>query len=186
MSQDTRYHWVSYAGTQEQAARLQRMTGRNDLDAGLLAEEVAGLGKREFRSLRSHLRQLLIHLLKLAVSPATGPKGHWRVEARRHQAAARDTRADSPGLSRHLKLPPLWSGALADARDLLADDGEAGIPADMPCPVAADDLLGACSPWTPRWRASRRPSTADVLARHTRPARRGRPARYCPPPRAWT
>jgi hypothetical protein len=141
MSQDTLYHRVSYAGTQEPAARLQRMTGRNEVDAGDLAEEMAGLGKRELRDLRSHLRKLLIHLLKLAGSPSTAPKAHWRVGIR----PRRGIRSPSPP-SRPASEPP--GAVVGRARSPTPATSSPtterpASPADSPCPVAADDLLGA-------------------------------------------
>jgi len=141
MPDERLYETDFYTWTQQQAERLRSLRGHNQLDTKHLADEVADLGKRELRELRAHLRQLLIHLCKLAGSPADAPRAHWVVEAREHQEQARD--AYSPGLRQHVDLDALWSAAHANANTLLAEHGETGLPRDLTCPFALDDLLAA-------------------------------------------
>src|SRR3546814_9172902 len=70
-----------YAWTKAQADRLRRLEATRanlDLDLPRLAEEVEDLGKSERNTLRSHLRRIIEHCLKLEWSPATDPRGSWR------------------------------------------------------------------------------------------------------------
>ena len=71
-----------YSWTQDQAARLRGLAGRNDLDVAHLADEVADLGQSELNKIRQHLLQAFVHLIKLAASPDNPPRGHWSAEVR--------------------------------------------------------------------------------------------------------
>src|SRR3546814_1610136 len=74
-----------YAWTKAQADRLRRLEATRanlDLDLPRLAEEVEDLGKSERNTLRSHLRRIIEHCLKLEWSPATDPRGSWRLSIR--------------------------------------------------------------------------------------------------------
>ena len=113
-----------YTWTQDQAARLRGLAGRNDLDVAHLADEVADLGHSELNETRQHLLQAFVHLIKLAASSDDQPRGHWSAEVRNQLRQARD--AYSPGMRQHLELDRLWQAALGDARDQLADYGDAG------------------------------------------------------------
>ena len=59
----TRYDEDFYTWTQEQAALL-REGAVHELDLTNLAEEIESLGKSDRRALGSHLRNLVLHLLK--------------------------------------------------------------------------------------------------------------------------
>ena len=62
--------------TQEQAAALRAVKNSNlPLDWANLADEIESLGKSDRRQLRSQIRRILRHLLKLEVSPAFDPAG---------------------------------------------------------------------------------------------------------------
>ena len=128
-----------YSWTQDQAARLRGLAGRNDLDVAHLADEVADLGKSELNKVRQHLLQAFVHLIKLAVSPDDQPRGHWSAEVRNQVRQARD--AYSPGMRQQIDLERLWQAALVDARDQLADYGEAGWFTDETCPFELTELV---------------------------------------------
>src|SRR6266446_4563999 len=71
-----------YAWTQEQAALL-RAGALHDLDVTHLAEEIESLGKSDRRALGSHLRNLVLHLLKWHAQPAgRHPGPSWRQSIR--------------------------------------------------------------------------------------------------------
>src|SRR5258708_33196049 len=75
-----RYDDDFYAWTQHQAEVLRSMRTRdNRFDREHVAEEIEDLGKSERNALRSEVRRILEHLLKLAHSPATEPRSEWRV-----------------------------------------------------------------------------------------------------------
>ena len=135
-----------YAWTKVQADRLRRLQAERanlDLDLPHLAEEVEDLGKAERNLLRSQLRRILEHCLKLEWSPTPEPRRSWRlsiVEARieisDHMTAT--LRRDVEG-----ELPRLHEQARRLARQALIENGEtdaaAALPAD--CPYTLDQLL---------------------------------------------
>lgn len=76
-----------YAWTQVQAHALRALTPKaNSIDWERLIEEVEGLGSSQKNAVKSHLQQIIVHLLKLATSRALEPRLHWRVEIKQHRA----------------------------------------------------------------------------------------------------
>jgi hypothetical protein len=75
-----------YAWTQEQAALL-RQGAVHALDLTNLAEEIESLGKSDRRALGSHLRNLVMHLLKWQYQPSGRLTGHsWQSSIRNARA----------------------------------------------------------------------------------------------------
>ena len=67
-----------YAWTQYQAEVLRTLpTSDNRFDREHLAEEIEDLGKSERDAVRSQVRRILVHFLKLAHSPARDPRSDW-------------------------------------------------------------------------------------------------------------
>ncbi len=58
------------------------------------------MGKSDRRELRSQIRRILRHLLKLQVSPATEPRAGWVTTIRDARAEIEDVLRDSPSLRR--------------------------------------------------------------------------------------
>jgi hypothetical protein len=123
-----------------------------DLDFPHLIEEVEDLGTSQRDAVRSQLRRILEHCLKLEYAVATDPRGGW-------YDTILDARAElddklSPSLRRDLDqhLPRLWSQARSKA-DGLRRFGEPDAADLLPaeCPYSLDDLLS--DGWYP---ASRR------------------------------
>src|SRR5215472_14828935 len=81
MSSDgPRYDDDFYAWTQYQAAVLRSLaTSDNRLDREHIAEEIEDLGKSERNAVRSEIRMILEHFLKLARSPAGDPRADWMI-----------------------------------------------------------------------------------------------------------
>jgi hypothetical protein len=138
MPGDPLYDTDFYAWTQQQAKLLKEVRD-NRLDADNLAEEVADLGNSGLRSVVSHLRQLLKHLIKLAASPSEHPRAGWTSEIREHHFQARD--AFSPSMRKDIDLADIWQRSLIQANDDLRDYGDPTVPGDLPCPFTLDDLL---------------------------------------------
>ncbi len=93
-----------YAWTRMQVRALRRLAATRpnlELDLPRLVEEVASWGKSEYDAVRSHLRRVIVHLLKLAWSPAHEPRA-GRVAS---VAEARAELADrlTPSLERRLR-----------------------------------------------------------------------------------
>lgn len=79
---DDLYRADYYAWTRQQADELRRLRVarlNTPLDLANLAEEIESLGRSDLRRVRSQLRRIMEHLLKLRCSPAVEPRGGWRV-----------------------------------------------------------------------------------------------------------
>ena len=78
MPDGPRYEDDVYAWTQYQAEVLRTLpTSDNRFDREHLAEEIEDLGKSERDAVRSQIRRILLHFLKLAYSPARDPRFDW-------------------------------------------------------------------------------------------------------------
>jgi hypothetical protein len=130
-----------YAWTQDQAARLRRLSADQGVDVAHLAEEIEDLGKRDLRELESHLEQCLAHLLKLALSPAQQPRRHWFDEAERARINGIRVIEQSPGLRQLLDVEKLWGRARRLANRDLRKFDEPEAPSDLSCPLSLDALL---------------------------------------------
>ena len=123
-----------YAWTQQQVVLLR--AGRlKDVDLEHLIEEIEDLGGEQKRAVRSHLRQVVTHLLKLQCSPAHDPRRGWKDEVRNARGEIEDRLTDSPSLQPHLDelLADVWPRARRLAVGQMADHGEhPDVPADCP------------------------------------------------------
>jgi hypothetical protein len=75
------YQTDYYAWTKQQATELRRLAAaraNSTLDLENLAEEVESLGRSDLATVRSQLRRIIEHLLKLEHSPAVEPRFGWR------------------------------------------------------------------------------------------------------------
>jgi Domain of unknown function DUF29 len=130
-----------YAWTRHQARELRRLKELRlnaELDLDHVAEEIEDLGNSVRKSVRSEVRRILEHFLKLAVSPADAPRGGWR----RSIVDARTELSDD--LTAMLygdladQLPRLYAQARKAAAIDLENEGEAD----------AARLLPVANPWT--------------------------------------
>lgn len=93
--------------TEEQAAALRRapesLPGSNlPLDWENLAEEIESLGISQRTALRSQLRRIIRHLLKLEASPAVEPRRGWDESIGDARAEIEDILEQSPSLRREV------------------------------------------------------------------------------------
>ena len=133
-----------YAWTQYQAEVLRTLRTRdNRFDREHLAEEVEDLGNSERDAVRSQVRRILIHFLKLAHSPAGDPRFGW-------MGSIVDARAQlDDKLSRTLRrdidetLARLYAAARKQAALELQEHGERDAAASLPieCPYTVDQIL---------------------------------------------
>src|ERR1700746_41285 len=78
MPDGPRYDDDFYAWTQYQAEVLRSMpVADNRFDRENVAEEIEDLGKSERDAVRSQVRRIIEHLLKLSYSPAEHPRLDW-------------------------------------------------------------------------------------------------------------
>jgi hypothetical protein len=107
--------------TTEQAAALRRAKDSNlPLDWENLAEEIESLGKSDRRELKSQIRRVLRHLLKLEASPAVEPRAGWRSTILDARTEIDDVLRDSPSLRR--EIDGLVAEQLTAAAELAAAD----------------------------------------------------------------
>src|SRR6266404_9957330 len=78
MPDGPRYEDDFYAWTQYQAEVLRSLhVSDNRFDREHVVEEIEDLGKSERDAVRSQIRRIIEHLLKLANSPADPPRFDW-------------------------------------------------------------------------------------------------------------
>ncbi len=100
MSTPNAYDRDFYAWTQEQAALLERRH-LDALDLENLLEEVTCLGRSEKRTLGSHARNLLLHLLTWQYQPAMRQHS-WHDSITEARYEMEDTLRESPSLRREV------------------------------------------------------------------------------------
>jgi hypothetical protein len=124
-----------YVWSQRQA-ELLRARRYDELDLEHLIEEVEDLGGALKRSVRSRVRTIIEHLLKLQHSPAVEPRPGWRDTIRTRRNDLLDDL--TPTLRRDLEqeLEELYARARRQAEGSLRDHGE---------PAAADALPERCA-----------------------------------------
>jgi hypothetical protein len=127
--------------SERQAALLRdlRMRARdvpNELDLENVAEEIESVGRSERRAFESHLRVILVHLIKYAANSSPDLRRIWAAEIRAHQFDA--VEAQTPSMLERLDVERLWRRAVAQAeRELLehGDEPPDALPATMPIDV---------------------------------------------------
>ncbi len=132
------YHKDFYAWTLENANML-RQKKFDQIDIEHIAEEIESMGKNDKRSLISHLRILIAHLLKWRYQPGFRTNS-WKATIRNARYQIRTLLEDSPSLHQeiHLKLDKGYK----DAVNIAAD--ETGILESIfpkNCPFSLDQCL---------------------------------------------
>ena len=116
----TRYEDDLYTWAHEQVALLR--AGRlSEIDAANIAEELADVGRSEFRSLVSTFAVLIQHLLKWDHQPDRRSRS-WLLTIREHRRRIKADLADSPGLTS--RLSEALERAYASARNSALDETE--------------------------------------------------------------
>ncbi|MCS6878858.1 MAG: DUF29 domain-containing protein, partial [Geminicoccaceae bacterium] len=135
-----------YAWTRAQAAALRRLAAEGwnaPLDLEHLAEEVEDLGREQRNAVRSRLRRVIEHRLKLAYSPAREPRRGWLDSIDDALAEIEDRL--TPSIRREVEeaLPALYARVLPKVARAFAAHGEGQAAARLPtrCPWTLDELL---------------------------------------------
>jgi len=146
------YEQDFYAWSRRQA-ELLRLERLSELDLAHLIEEVEDLGETVYRSVRSRVRTIIEHLLKLEHFPASEPqagdlKRGWRETIRTQRADLDEdlTAALRPRIE--AGLPRFYAKARRDADAALRDYGEPAAADALPptCPYTLDRIV---SDWLP-------------------------------------
>jgi len=129
------------AWAESQAALLRRVARGervNDLDWAHLLEEIEDVGLSELRAVESFLVLVMVHLLKLAVSPGDPAERHWRAEVVAFQRNAE--RRFAPSMRQRIDVGRLWRDAVDQ---VVAGQSEQERPLILPsaCPFTLDQLL---------------------------------------------
>lgn len=126
----------------QQQADLLRRLGRgervNDVDWTNVAEEIESVGLSELHSVESYLTLIMVHLLKIQVSPDSAAADHWHAEIAAFQGNAQ--RRFTPSMRQWLDLGALYADAIRQTR---AGDRRNKIPRPWPDanPFTLDQLL---------------------------------------------
>jgi hypothetical protein len=138
---DSLYDTDILAWSEHQADLLRRLAGGERLNETIdwenLIEEVESVGRSELHSCESLLRQALIHLLKLHLSPGSRSAAHWRGEVDTFLDDAR--RRFSPSMRQKIDLPDMFEDVLFRLRADRGDQSDPPLPET--CPFVLDDLL---------------------------------------------
>lgn len=114
--------------------RLERGERVNDVDWTHVAEEIEDVGLSELHAVESFLNLLLLHVLKLHVSPDSPACAHWRGEVVAFRNNAR--RRFTPSMRQRINLAALYAEAVEQLREI---DATAQVPAENP--LTLDHLL---------------------------------------------
>ncbi len=143
MDQLTPYRDDVYAWSREQAAVLRDMMGRRDLpnqlDLENVAEEIESVGSEVRNAVESFIRLILLHAVKIAVSPAEEAKAHWREEILGFHAEilGRYTRS----MRKDIDLDLIWRRAARQAAAHLGRFGERLPALPATCPIHLEAIL---------------------------------------------
>jgi hypothetical protein len=137
------YEQDFYAWSKAQAELLR--AGRlTDLDLEHLIEEVDDLGESLKRSVRSRLRTIVEHLLKLEHSPAQAPRAGWYDTILTQRSDLLDEL--TPSIRREVEpaLPDLYDRARENTLTSLRKHGEHAAADALPkaCPYTLDQITG--------------------------------------------
>jgi uncharacterized protein DUF29 len=133
-----------FAWTQHQAMVLRSMAvADNRFDRDNVAEEIEDLGRGQRVAVRSQVRRIIEHLLKLSYSPAQQPRFAWMGSIIEARAALGDK--ISPTLRRDAEtmLARLYRDGRSLAELALRGYGEDQAADTLPqqCPYSPDDIL---------------------------------------------
>jgi hypothetical protein len=124
-----------------QAALLRRLARGervNGVDWVHVVEEIEDVGLSELNAVRSYLRQMLVHLLKIRGWPDNSAVDHWRGEIGAFQADAAQRFA--PSMRRRVNLTLLYDKARAQLKGIKYDGVSPAAWPDV-CPFTLDELL---------------------------------------------
>jgi hypothetical protein len=144
MPDGPRYDDDFYAWTQYQAEVLRSLpTSDNRFDREHVAEEIEDLGKSERDAVRSQVRRILEHLLKLGHSPAADPRYLWTESIIDARSILRDKLTATLRNDIEATLPRLYQDARDKTEVSLRGHGENEAAAQLPavCPYAVADIV---------------------------------------------
>jgi hypothetical protein len=132
-----------YAWSRRQA-ELLRARRFEDLDLDHLIEEVEDVGASLYRSVRSRIRTIIEHLLKLEHSPTREPRAGWRDTLITQRSDPREDITPTLRARVMAELPVIFERARNDAGLRLREHGEDAAADALPltCPYTLDQIMG--------------------------------------------
>ncbi|GGG20551.1 hypothetical protein GCM10010964_05950 [Caldovatus sediminis] len=137
---DDLYHRDILAWSRAQADRLRRVAAGervNDVDWEHVIEEIEEVGNSELNSVRSHLRNALLHAFKVLAWPDDQAVNHWSGEIATFLGNARDR--FQPGMAQHIDTAAIYARALKEVRRLPMS-GRAPLPLPETIDLSIEDL----------------------------------------------
>ena len=121
-----------------EALKLQNFSA---LDLEHLVDEVLALSRREKKRLKSLLRRLIEHLLKLQYWDAERDRNqqHWKAEVTNFRKQIKDELEDSPSLKSYLR--EIFSEAYQDGRELASTRSGLSLDLFPPQPLVSLDQI---------------------------------------------
>jgi hypothetical protein len=132
-----------YAWTQHQATVLRTMAvADNRFDRENIVEEIEGLGRSERDAVRSQIRRIIDHLLKLAYSPAQQPRFDWMASIVDARATLEDKLSPTLRQDAGAALQKLYRDGRRQAELALRgyNEDEAAGALPQTCPYSLDDI----------------------------------------------
>ena len=143
MPDGPRYDDDCYAWTQYQADVLRTMAvADNRFDREHVAEEIEALGRSERDAVRSQIRRIIEHLLKLAYSRAEPPRFDWMETILDARQTLSDKISPTLRLDAEQSLEKLYADGRKRAAAGLRRHGEPNADGALPqtCPYSLDDI----------------------------------------------
>ncbi len=144
MSGPTLYDDDILLWSEQQAAAIRKLGAvrniPNELDIENVAEEIESVGRSELAAVKSYLRLIFQHLIKLARETDSQAAGHWRIEISGFHSDMLDRYA--PSMRQRIDIDKLWR-SVREQLMLTHDSAERQFVADLPakCPFSVDDLI---------------------------------------------
>ena len=146
----TLYERDYYAWTEHQTTCLENRNVE-ELDWGHVAEEIRDMGISQRKALQSHFTVLMVHLLKLRYSQASGPRRKWRHECDNARQEIADEMERSPSLKHYQDeaLAKAWRDGRRRSIYQMEEYGEEPV-LPMDCPFTLEQILAdGCFPESP-------------------------------------
>jgi hypothetical protein len=140
---DDLYDRDALAWSERQAELLRRVARGervNDVDLDHVVEEIEDVGLSELNAAKSHIRQMIVHLLKLHGWPEHDSDQYWRAEIAAFQTELVDRFA--PSMRQRIDMAKIYERAQTQI-ELIQYGGKPALPPPARCPVTLDQLLTA-------------------------------------------
>lgn len=176
MPDGPRYEDDFYAWTQHQAAVLRSLPAAdNRFDREHVAAAIEDLGKSERDAVRSQIRRILEHFLKLAYPPAEPPRFDWMASIVEARSALGDKMSPTLRRDAEAELDGLYRSGRRQAELALRGYGEHASAGRLPrqCPYSLDEICG--EDWYPQPDPASAAGSPPGETTAGRPRRRVRP-----------